>query len=220
MWRGGEGSVTLARRREALWRDDGVQGTMTRSRPVIGACVLLAVTFGGVSSADARPCPPMKPPAQVMRDGYGVFEGVVVDRWNEIVADPSSQPPYRRTLRRLRSYRFHVLRDWTAWSPEVTLTHGWYEGTPYWEGTYPTYRLGERYLVFSVLHDSPGHHFSSSCLPGATGDAIPALAAQLGPPRGTYGLPQPATMPFWQQPVRRAREYRGALLALIMKAVD
>jgi hypothetical protein len=195
---------------------------MARHRAVIGAGALLTAVLVATPAADAEPCPKTKPPAQLLRGGYFVFEGVVVDRWNEIVVDPFEGPRRRPTLRTLRLYRFQVERSWT-WVEghggvrEVELTHGWYDG-PRWSGRYPTYEIGERHLVFAASHDMPPHAFSSRCLPGATGDDIATLAGQLGPPKATYAMRPPTPAPFWQQPVRRAREYAQTLRALIIVA--
>jgi hypothetical protein len=198
---------------------------MVLPRRGLVAGVLLAAVLAG-RPCEAKPCPPTKTPVALLREGYDAFEGVVVDRWNEIIVDPfRERPDERRRILTLRSYRFQVTRIWSgvAEASDITereLQHGWYEGATYWKGTYPTYDVGERYLVFTALHDTPPHRFSSSCLPGARGDDIPALAAQLGAPRQTYGLPPPASTPFWQQPVRRAREWIEVLTALIQLAVD
>jgi hypothetical protein len=188
---------------------------------LVASALLTASAGVAARASEGRPCPRGLPPAQMVREVSHVFEGVVVDRSNEIIADPFTDGGRtKRQLRTLRSYHFRVLRNWTGSSREFVLTHGWYEGARGWTGRYPDYDFGTRYLVFASSHDMPAHTFTSSCLPGASGDAIPALAAQLGPPRATYEVPPAAPGPFWQHPVRRAREYMEALRALIQVAVD
>jgi hypothetical protein len=74
--------------------------------------------------------------------------------------------------------------------------------------------------VFAVLHDSPGHSFTSSCLPGAKGADVDRLAAELPAPIATFEASAPPRQPFWTVPARRAGEYLQALRALVMIAVD
>jgi hypothetical protein len=195
---------------------------MARWYAGLALLVLLTATHGVSARASADgPCPPAKPPAHMVRQVSHVFEGVLVDRWNDVIADRSDRRPRtRRHLRVLRSYRFQVLRSWTDRSPSIELTHGWYEGSPYGKGMYPDYQLGERCLVFAVVHDSPAHSFTSSCLPGAKGADIDRLAAELPPPLATFELAAPPRQPFWTAPARRAGEYAEALRALLMIAVD
>lgn len=123
-----------------------------------------------------------------------VFEGIVVDRWTEFVK-------YRGLVRPLHNYQFHVVRRWDRLdAPHEYLTQGRYD----W-GEYPTYQVGERYLVFANSHDSPPHTFAPPCSPGAAGEEVPALAARLGPPRRIYVAPPQLDASEWL--VRRARMY-------------
>jgi hypothetical protein len=102
-----------------------------------------------------------------------------------------------------------VLRNWSSArrggrGPE--LIHGLYEGERYMQGTYRAFERGHRYLIAAITHDSPPHTFTTSCFPGAEGDAIAAMAAELGPPLAAFE-PQPLPdVPFWLPLARDAQD--------------
>jgi hypothetical protein len=144
------------------------------------------------SRAAAAPCPPSMSPIDAWRQGAFVFEGIVVDQW------PHTGVIDGRVLT-LRSYRFYVLRSWkTLAAPTVQLDHGWSEGTPHLRGTYRRFEHGGRYLVFATSHDMPPSTFTTSCMPGAEGADIAAMAAQLGPPLATFPEAGRPRLTFWR----------------------
>ena len=145
---------------------------------VVAAAALCAL--GGLArQAGADPCASIRatPVEQLARQVSQAFEGVVVDDWSEVVQD-------RSRLRVLRHYTFRVVRNWSSNAPTLLLTHGWYTLPP--GVIYPVFERGQRYLVFANFHDMPAHTFTASCYPLAAGDAVPALAARLGPPVATF----------------------------------
>jgi hypothetical protein len=150
-----------------------------------------------------RPCR-WSPTLAEARRSMRVFEGIVVDEWREVIVDVWS-------IRVLRHYRFQVLRDWSRYpGREAELVHGWSEGERYMSGTYPEFRYGHRYLVASATYDAPAHTFTTSCFPGAADEAIPALAARLGPPAVTYEpvlLPRPPLAQRIQRDVSNAERF-------------
>jgi hypothetical protein len=154
-------------------------------------------------SSPPQPCLWSPTLAEAKRSMF-VFEGIVADRWDETVLDNTWQ------VRRLRTYRFHVLRNWSSTSggsgrgPEFI--HGLQEGERYMQGTYRTFERGQRYLIAANTVDSPPHTYTTSCFPGAEGDAIAAMAAELGPPLATFEpRPLPAA-PFWLPLARGAQD--------------
>jgi hypothetical protein len=144
------------------------------------------------SAATPLPCAPAVSPIDAWRRGAFVFEGFVFDK------RPRSFVFDGRRLT-LQSYRFYVLRSWSKLaSPDVELTHGWSEGTPFMRGRYRTFEHGGRYLVFAVSHDMPPSTFTTSCMPGAEGADIAAMAAQLGPPLTTFPERDRPRLTFWR----------------------
>lgn len=126
-----------------------------------------------------RPCRSSPTLAEAQRS-MAVFEGTVVDDWNQVVVDGWS-------VRLLRNYRVQVHRAWSRHSGrEVHLVHGWSDGERYMSGSYRVFQRGRRYLITSASYDAPAHTFATSCFPGAAGDEIASLAARLGPPVVTY----------------------------------
>ncbi len=185
---------------------------MTRARPL--ALVTALAGVGGVAcGSQPTSCPPPVGVADVRRYA-GVFEGIVVDHWNETLIDGDG-------WRTLRQYRFQVQRNWTkgAVGNDRHLTQGWYQGQPYMRGTYPVFERGHRYLVFVVAHDAPAHAFTTSCQPGAEGDHIARLAAQLGPPAETFEEAPQLDPPFWQPAERAAEDSTRAIMQVIHHAV-
>jgi hypothetical protein len=150
------------------------------------------------TAAASLPCPPSVSPLEAWRRGLFVFEGIVVDRW------PHTTRTGDGRVVTIRKYRFHVVRSWSRLSaPAIELNHGWSEGTPYLRGRYRVFERGGRYLVFAGTYDMPPSTFSTSCMPGAEGADIAAMAARLGPPVATFSEAGRPHVPFWV-PVGRA----------------
>ena len=156
----------------------------------------------------AQACPPMPPPEEYARDASDVFEGILVDKWTELY------PGYTGFLR-VDYHRFLVVRGWQRTTRrDVNLTHNFVGSY-----RYQSFQVGHRYLVFAVLHDSPGQLFAPSCVPSAEGEDIPALAAKLGPPVVTFDAPDVVEVPFSRQLRRHARNAFAIMAQPILPAL-
>ncbi len=186
---------------------------MTSARRLVLA---IAVAGGGAAacSSPPKPCPRSEVMADVRRFA-AVFEGIVVDQWDETLIDGDG-------WRTLCHYRFQMLRNWTkgALGDERHLTQGLYTGQAPMRGTYRVFERGHRYLVFAVAHDSPPHAFTTSCQPGADGHDIADLAARLGAPEGTFEAALPAEPPLWQPLDRATEDALGIVRQLIHHAAS
>lgn len=190
---------------------------MALARPLALWTTLTGLCVAGVwtwRSVPPGPCVWSPTLAQAVRSGL-VFEGIVVDDWTDTVIDHAWR------IRRLRVYRFQVLRNWaSAAGGHRDLEHGWYAGERYMRGTYRSFQRGRRYLVVATTHDSPGHAFTTSCFPGAEGAQIETMAAELGPPLATFEEGPLPHVPFWRPLVYAAEDAARIGFVLAHRAID